>query len=424
MKDLRSIRPVLSDDIVVQPLAPANRDSIGVFASPTRPSVAAGEDEEASLELRSTQEEEASLELRSTHEEEASQELRSTQEPEARAAATSVSPASAQVMAAQAQLERAHQALIDAELERAKAKAQRSVSIEVKVPRNSKGHYVSGRVISYRESGAASSRSQAYRGRQRCSICGLIDDGLTTHGCKCEWFPMCLPLGLAFGDIVSVGEDQACALYFAPKGTIWGTNAKPWSPGPPGRLPQVTLSEDSIICLPGTCDKIRFRDMFAAPAATVTQYYELVDGRARRPPSRYEPDRLAASRRITRERRKECFDQTIAGQHRCFSCFCLLVFTMDEEYRINTDPDTSDADKVRCHEAGHVYPHSKAAVEFSDRDLADALWNLIPLCHNCNCRMGRQQAFQFIDAGNPTMRDVPEYIEQKQQFERNFPNAK
>ena len=88
------------------------------------------------------------------------------------------------------------------------------------------------------------------------------------------------------------------------------------------------------------------------------------------------------------------------------------------------DPDTSDADKVRCHEAGHVYPHSKAAVEFSDQDLADALWNLIPLCHNCNCRMGRQQAFQFIDAGNPTMRDVPEYIEQKQQFERNFPNAK
>ena len=61
MKDLRSIRPVLSDDIVVQPLAPAqvedvaNRDSIGVFASPTRPSVAAGEDEEASQELRSTQ---------------------------------------------------------------------------------------------------------------------------------------------------------------------------------------------------------------------------------------------------------------------------------------------------------------------------------------------------------------------------------
>eukprot|EP01043_Picozoa_sp_COSAG02_P082275 COSAG02_NODE_20538_length_826_cov_1.584594_1_plen_31_part_01 len=31
---------------------------------------------------------------------------------------------------------------------------------------------------------------------------------------------------------------------------------------------------------------------------------------------------------------------------------------MDEEYRINTNPDTNDADKVRCHEAGHVYAHS------------------------------------------------------------------
>ena len=97
---------------------------------------------------------------------------------------------------------------------------------------------------------------------------------------------------------------------------------------------------------------------------------------------------------------------------------------MDEEYRINTNPDTNDADKVRCHEAGHIYAHSKAVVEFSDADMADALWNLIPLCHNCNCRMGRRQAFQFIDAGNPTMRDIVEYVEQKQQFERNFPNAK
>ena len=61
-------------------------------------------------------------------------------------------------------------------------------------------------------------------------------------------------------------------------------------------------------------DKIRFQDMFAAPVATVTQYYELVDGRARRPPSRYEPARLAASRQISTERRKECFEQTIVGQ--------------------------------------------------------------------------------------------------------------
>jgi hypothetical protein len=49
-----------------------------------------------------------------------------------------------------------------------------------------------------------------------------------------------------------------------------------------------------------------------------------------RPPSRYEPERLAASRLITDERRRECYDNTLGGQHRCFSCLALLCFTMRE----------------------------------------------------------------------------------------------
>jgi hypothetical protein len=35
--------------------------------------------------------------------------------------------------------------------------------------------------------------------------------------------------------------------------------------------------------------------------------------------------------------------------------------------------------------------------------------------------MGRQQAFEFIDAANPAPRGMPEYVAQQQQFERNFP---
>jgi hypothetical protein len=46
-----------------------------------------------------------------------------------------------------------------------------------------------------------------------------------------------------------------------------------------------------------------------------------------------EPARIAASRLITPERRRECFEQTVKRQHRCFCCLALLTFTMDEEFR-------------------------------------------------------------------------------------------
>eukprot|EP01043_Picozoa_sp_COSAG02_P019431 COSAG02_NODE_934_length_15809_cov_59.853787_10_plen_460_part_00 len=341
--------------------------------------------------------------------EEMSPELISTQEEQSAV----VSPDSATVVAAQAALKRAQQALVDAELKRSRAK----VTVSHEWPYNKSHRDSNGKFASKSEQ--SRSRTSLYRSRQRCSICTLVDDDFTTRGCRCDYFPMSLPAGLAFGDVVTFGEKQAYALYFAPKGTLWGTNVKPWSVlmHPTG----CKLAVDSIICLPCTSTTLKIQELFAAPASSVQQHYEEVEGWVRRPPSRYEPARLAASRTISSFRRKECFDQTLDGRHRCFSCFCLLVFTMDEEFRINTDPSTSDADKVRCHEAGHVYPHSKAAVEFTDSDMADALWNLIPLCHNCNCRMGRQQAFEFIDAANPAHRGMPEYVAQQQQFERNFP---
>ena len=92
---------------------------------------------------------------------------------------------------------------------------------------------------------------------------------------------------------------------------------------------------------------------------------------------------------------------------------------MDEEFTINTDVDTLDDDKVRCHEAGHVCAHSRGKPIIGDE--IDSLWNLIPLCHNCNCRMGRQNAFPFIAAAKPAHVDMLEYRDAKTEFERNVP---
>ena len=69
---------------------------------------------------------------------------------------------------------------------------------------------------------------------------------------------------------------------------------------------------------------------------------------------------------------------------------------MWEEYDVNTSPATLDCDKVRCHEAGHIVAHSVGKPIIGDE--IDGSWNLIPLCHNCNCRMGRQLAWDFIAA--------------------------
>ena len=143
-------------------------------------------------------------------------------------------------------------------------------------------------------------------------------------------------------------------------------------------------------------------------------WIEDLTGRTIRAPARYEPARIAASRLITAERRKECFDKTVGRQHRCFCCMALLVFTMEEEFTYNTDRRNATKPKVRIHEAGHVYAHSLGG--------PDLLWNLVPLCHGCNVRMQRQLAFEFIEreaAGAPIL-DTAEYKAARANFDINF----
>ena len=92
---------------------------------------------------------------------------------------------------------------------------------------------------------------------------------------------------------------------------------------------------------------------------------------------------------------------------------------MWEEYDVNTSPATLDCDKVRCHEAGHIVAHSVGKPIIGDE--IDGSWNLIPLCHNCNCRMGRQLAWDFIAASVAGHLHLPGYVNAKAQFEHMLP---
>ena len=94
---------------------------------------------------------------------------------------------------------------------------------------------------------------------------------------------------------------------------------------------------------------------------------------------------------------------------------------MDEEHEVNTSSATLDCDKVRCHEAGHIYAHSLGAPIIGDA--IDDFWNLVPLCHNCNCRMGRQLVWDFIARSNASHLHLPEYVAAKALYEQNLPEA-
>jgi hypothetical protein len=142
-----------------------------------------------------------------------------------------------------------------------------------------------------------------------------------------------------------------------------------------------------------------------------------LSGRCIRAPSRYVPERLAASRCISEAQRRVCFNRTLDGQHRCFCCLALLVFTMEEEFQINRT--AVDDKKVRCHEAGHCLAHSLGKPVIGDH--VDEKWNLIPLCHSCNVRMGRQNAFAFIEKVQPTRMAKAEIRMARAEFERMCP---
>ena len=238
----------------------------------------------------------------------------------------------------------------------------------------------------------------------RCSTCGLLE-----NTCKCDYFPMCMPNGLGFGDKVRYGEQVVYALYFAPVGTAWSPSCKPWY-SKIDLQPAARLHEDSIICLPEASDRVHLGDLFVAPVSKVRTHYEVIDGRVRRPPSRYEPERLRASRAVSVSLRLRCFRLTIGGRHCCFSCGMTLCSSMAEELRINANPRTAAADHVRTVEAGHVHAHARGG--------PDELWNLIPLCHSCNCQMQVNLAFDWIESRRPAPAHVnhPDYIARKQCF--------
>jgi hypothetical protein len=51
----------------------------------------------------------------------------------------------------------------------------------------------------------------------------------------------------------------------------------------------------------------------------------------------------------------------------------------------------------------------------------DIWWNLIPLCHGCNYRMGRQMAFTWIERkGAAAARSTHEYKAARQHFTTHF----
>ena len=134
------------------------------------------------------------------------------------------------------------------------------------------------------------------------------------------------------------------------------------------------------------------------------------EGRIRRAPSRWEPERFLASCSLPSAIRRACFDFTIAGRHCCFCCNMTLVFTMDEEWAVNTNSNTVPENYVRTFEAGHVHARSMGG--------PDVTTNLIPLCHACNCRMGKHQAFEWIEARHPPAPHLEhtDYLTRKQAF--------
>jgi hypothetical protein len=255
----------------------------------------------------------------------------------------------------------------------------------------------------------------------RCATCNLwtnVKRGV--RACRCDKFPLALPLDLGYGDLVmcttGTRPTEATALYFVYAGTkapgvLCAGNNADWS--------RFVTPHDGIIVTVAEPGDTQSWQLFPVECVSAITVVDLV-GRRTRAPAWYEPCRLAASRRITEVRRRQCFNQKLDGRHRCFCCYALLVFSMQEEFTINTGVNTPDAEKVRCHEAGHVFAHSKGVILFPDD--VDSLWNLIPLCHNCNTRMGRQLAFQFIGASNPPHCTSVDYTTQKHLFERNLRN--
>lgn len=167
--------------------------------------------------------------------------------------------------------------------------------------------------------------------------------------------------------------------------------------------------------------RFRLRECIPVPIPRVTtEWAEDLTGRTVRAPQRFEPARYTASRAITDVQRKKCFNTKLQQRHRCFCCFQLLVFTMWEEYAINTDPSTATSEKVRCFEAGHVYPHSKGHPIIGDA--IDGDWNLIPLCHSCNVVMNVRIAFDFIRELHPAHLTDRTYQAAEQRYNDNLPN--
>ena len=272
---------------------------------------------------------------------------------------------------------------------------------------------------------AAAAKKAAATALGRCPVCCKLPYVPTTGRvcrsktvCRCDLFPMALPFGLAYGDIVlhSIGTTEATAtvLYFVPAG--------PWSAGVPRPLWKSlpTLPVDSVLALPLGLENnpqnwILLRAYDVSPQTVID-----LSGRRVRAPTRYEPERIAASRTVNVHRRRQCFNRTLGGEHRCFCCFCLLVFSYDDEYRINTAPGTANCDKVRAMEAGHIYAHSRG-VALIGHDI-DGLWNLMPLCHTCNARMGTQTAWDFIAVqSNVHHLHTPDYVAAQALYEQSCP---
>ena len=265
--------------------------------------------------------------------------------------------------------------------------------------------------------------------QKRCSTCDLRE-GTAGRVCRCDHFPLALPNNLAFGDCVecAVSESsctQHCVvLYFAPAGTVLApdTRVYPWKHGRTYHKSQqrslhgagMKLLNDMVVVVPIEAGNIGLASWRLYLPEQVTVQTLLINSRVSRAPSRYEPERLAASRLITAERRRECYDKTLGGQHRCFSCLALLCFTLRDEVQSNVAAD--DAGRVRCHEAGHVFAHSLGG--------PDELWNLVPLCHACNGLMRRNQAFDWIEKLVPDRVHHEDYTSAKDEFVIQFATFK
>lgn len=261
-------------------------------------------------------------------------------------------------------------------------------------------------------------RSTRAAAKEMCAICGL-QEGL--RGCRCDAFPMAMPHGIAYGDVIMAAGTEVVALYFVPAGSDKRV-PKHLKPGRRSGKRYAPTAADGIavIKVTDTHGNVNLKQwQLVAPSEVELVTHVDMSGRRVRKPSRYEPERLAASRMISTEQRQACFNRTLTGEHRCFCCLSLLCFTMEEEFTINTDQNTLDADKVRCHEAGHVLAHSRGKPVIGDE--VDEIWNLIPLCHSCNVRMGRQNAFTFINKTDAAHLAHPSYQQAEALFNSKCP---